>query len=403
MTFTLLLDLDDTLLSTNLDAFLSGYFKKLTGHMADMVPPEKFLHALLRSTGVMYASTQVDRTLEQVFYQQFYPALDVTDLAGLTTHLEDFYDRVFPTLASLTSPRPEAVDLVKYAFSQGWNVAIATDPLFPRKAILERLRWAGLDSAKYPFILISDFHNFHFAKASVSYYPEFLARMGWQDEPVLMVGDSFDRDVMPSRQAGVPVYWLTEDASSQPDSGPAGWYGDLRNYLETTNLVDLKVNYRYPQALLAFLRATPAVLHGMLLRMEVGKLSTRPADGEWSVLEIVSHMRDVDGEVNLTRAETILREENAFINGQATDHWVEERNYNSGDGQAALASFVTQRLKLVDLLGNLDQAGWERRARHTFLGPTSLLELVGIMVDHDRLHLNQVLTTARAINPSSLL
>jgi len=34
MTLTLLLDLDDTLLNTNLEAFVPAYFKALSKHMA---------------------------------------------------------------------------------------------------------------------------------------------------------------------------------------------------------------------------------------------------------------------------------------------------------------------------------------------------------------------------------
>ena len=183
MTFSLLLDLDDTLLDTNIDAFLSAYFKKLAAHMAQRVPPEQFINALLRSTQIMYGSKRIDFTLEQVFSENFYPALGLPQ-AELAAAIDKFYDDVFPLLEPLTKPRPAAVALVEWAFAQGWNVAIATDPLFPRKAILHRLRWAGLAPEKYPFTLISDFQTFHFAKASLAYYPEFLARMGWTDAKV---------------------------------------------------------------------------------------------------------------------------------------------------------------------------------------------------------------------------
>jgi FMN phosphatase YigB (HAD superfamily) len=388
MTFSLLLDLDDTLLDTNIDAFLAAYFKTLAKHMSTSIPPEQFTRALLRSTQIMYASRRADLTLEQVFSENFYPALGFDQLA-LSNELDKFYDEVFPTLASLTTPRPEAVSLVEWAFSKGWNVAIATDPLFPRKAILHRLRWAGLAPEKYPFTLISDYQNFHFAKASVAYYPEFLAKMNWTDSPVLMVGDSLERDVLPSRQAGIPVFWLKANGQESQPGIPQGWYAELKNYLETTDLRSLKVDYSAPQALVTFLEATPAVLHTQLLTTPRAGWTQRPQPGEWSLLEILCHLRDVDLEVNLPRVEAILAEENAFITGQSTDQWADERQYAQQDPDQALADFVAARAKLVNRLSGLEPADWERRARHTFLGPTSLRELAEIMVDHDRLHMQQ--------------
>ena len=394
MTFSLLLDLDDTLLDSNIDALIPVYFKKLAAHMADSVPPDKFIRELARGTQIMYASTRMDRTLEQVFSENFYPALDLPQ-ADLAAAIDKFYDDVFPTLEPLTKPRPEAVALVEWAFSQGWNVAIATDPLFPRKAILHRLRWAGLAPEKYPFTLIPDFQTFHFAKASVAYFPEFLARMGWTEGPLLMVGDSLERDITPAKEAGIPAFWLAMDGQAPPDGVPHGKLADLRHYLDVTDLSALKVDYSLPTALLAFLQATPAVLHTLSLSLTPDKWIKRPQPGEWSFLEVLCHLRDVDVEVNLARVETVLREDNAFIAGQMTDQWADERQYIRQDGETALRDFFVARTRLVNRLRGISPTEWERSARHTIFGPTKLRELVSFIVDHDRLHIQQAMAALK--------
>lgn len=394
MTFNLLLDLDDTLLDSNIDALIPVYFQKLAKHMADVVPPEKFIKELARGTQIMYASSRMDRTLEQVFGENFYPALDLPQ-ADLAAAIDKFYDDVFPTLEPLTKPRPEAIALVEWAFSQGWNVAVATDPLFPRKAILHRLRWAGLPPEKYPFTLIPDFQTFHFAKASVAYFPEFLARMGWTDGPLLMVGDSLERDIVPAREAGLPSFWFATDGQRPPEGVPSGTLADLRQYLESTDLSTLKADYSSPAALLAFLQATPAVLHTPSLSLTPDQWTKRPLPGEWAFLEVLCHLRDVDAEVNLARLDTVLRDDNAFIPGQMTDQWAEERQYIRQDGQASLCDFFVARTKLVDRLRSISPADWERSARHTIFGPTKLRELVSFMVDHDRLHIQQAMAAVK--------
>ncbi len=394
MTFNLLLDLDDTLLDSNIDALIPVYFQKLAKHMAEVVPPDKFIRELARGTQIMYSSSRMDRTLEQVFSENFYPALDLPQ-ADLAAAIDEFYDNVFPTLQPLTKPRPAAIALVEWAFSQGWNVAVATDPLFPRKAILHRLRWAGLAPEKYPFTLIPDFQTFHFAKYAVAYFPEFLARMGWTDGPLLMVGDSLERDILPAKEAGLPAFWLSADGQMPPAGVPSGTLADLRRYLETMDLSTLRADYASPAALLAFLQATPAVFHTLALTLSTERWTKRPQPGEWAFQEVLCHLRDVDAEVNSARVEAVLRAENAFIPGQMTDHWADERQYLLQDGQAALDDFFAARARLVEQLKAISTADWERSARHTIFGPTRLRELVGFMVDHDRLHLQQAMAAVK--------
>ncbi len=390
MTLTLLFDLDDTLLDSNIDTFIPVYFQQLATHLASQVAPEKLIQSLVTATRVMYGSSRMDRTLEQVFSEVFYPPLGYTREA-LAASLEKFYDEVFPTLQPLTHPRPEAVSLVEWAFSKGWKVSIATDPLFPRKAILHRLRWANLAPEKYSFDMISDFQTFHSAKVSVMYYPEFLARAGWTEGPVLMVGDSIERDVIPARQAGIPVYWLKAGDQSHPQAEgiPQGSLADLRQWLETVDISTLKPDFSSPAAMIAALKAHPAVVHTASLSLPPEQWNVRPAMDEWAFTEIVCHLRDVEIEVNLPRIDAVVCEENPFIAGQVTDPWAEERQYIRQDGQAAWAAFIDARTRLVERLESLPASAWQRKARHTIFGPTNLSELVGFMIEHDRLHAQQ--------------
>jgi hypothetical protein len=64
MTLTLLLDLDDTLLSTNLQAFIPAYFQSLSRELAPHAAPDIMLRALLAGTSSMNESDDFSRTLE---------------------------------------------------------------------------------------------------------------------------------------------------------------------------------------------------------------------------------------------------------------------------------------------------------------------------------------------------
>jgi HAD superfamily hydrolase (TIGR01549 family) len=388
----LLLDLDDTLLSNPMDAFLPGYLQELAKCMAPYADPDKMVRSLMAGTREMIANTQPDRTLEQVFDSVFYPSLGIKRVDVQST-LDDFYAHDFPKLRSLTQFRPEAVELVQEALERGYKLAIATNPLFPRTAIVQRLAWAGITLEKYPITLVPDFESFHFAKPATHYYAEFLARLGWPEEPVVMVGDDLENDILPAKRLGLPVFWtpkqpISSHASS--DSLPQGELADLLPWLETRTAEQLQPDYTSPAAMLAILRSTPAALLHASRGKQASDLSVRPTEGEWSPGEVLCHLRDVEREVFLLRLQKVTQEDNPFLKGRDTDQWAEERRYIEQDGLLALQDFVQTRLKQLELLEGLKPEEWSLGARHAIFGPTQLHELVNITAGHDRLHVRQV-------------
>ena len=76
MNLTLLLDLDNTLLSNDMGKFLPVYFKGLSARFPQW-PGDVFIKKLLAATHGMVTKNQPDLTLEQAFDQVFYPSLGV--------------------------------------------------------------------------------------------------------------------------------------------------------------------------------------------------------------------------------------------------------------------------------------------------------------------------------------
>ena len=121
-----------------------------------------------------------------------------------------------------------------------------------------------------------------------------------------------------------------------------------------------------------------------------GEMVQRPAEDEWSLTEILCHLRDTEGEVNLPRVQTIISEDNPLVQGVDTDVWAQERRYIRQDGPQALADFSDTRIKTLELLADLPPEDWQLPARHTIFGPTHLQELMNFTARHDRLHLRQI-------------
>lgn len=391
MTLTLLLDLDDTLLDTNIEQFIPAYFEALSKHLASRVKPEIMLAALASGTRGMMAALDPAQTLRQVFDAKFNPKLGI-EHGALAELIEQFYDDVFPELGALMKPRPEAIKLVDWAFAQGYRVAIATDPLFPLKAIHHRLRFAGLPPEKYPFALISSYETFHFTKTHAAYFAEFMGQLGWPDGPVLMVGNDADRDLAPARVLGLPTFWITTDSPqpSDPAADGRGGLADLRPWLESVDLTTLEPHFTTPESFRALLTAAPASIARFLEQIPVSSWTRRPADGEWSLTEVLCHLRDTETEVNAPRFQRLLTEQDPFIPASNTNAWVSERKYNQQDGLPAYRDYLAARLLLLAGLEKLTDTDWSRKARHSTFGPTTLLETVGFMAEHDRLHIQQI-------------
>ncbi len=145
-----------------------------------------------------------------------------------------------------------------------------------------------------------------------------------------------------------------------------------------------------PDDLRRRLAETVPTLQGLTADLEPAGWLHRPEEDEWSITEIICHLRDVDREVHLARLQSLVREEQPFMPGVVPDSWAIERDYQAQDGPAALAALEVVRGKLLALLPSADSVIWERRGRHTFFGPTSFLELVCLILEHDILHLRQV-------------
>jgi hypothetical protein len=116
----------------------------------------------------------------------------------------------------------------------------------------------------------------------------------------------------------------------------------------------------------------------------------RPAEGEWCLTEVACHLRDVELEVHQPRFRALLRADNAFLSGAVADSWVEERRYREQSGPAALADFSAARRETAAMLADLDMALWQRTGQHAFFGPTTLHELLYLVVQHDEAHWEQI-------------
>jgi FMN phosphatase YigB (HAD superfamily) len=389
---TLLVDLDNTLLGNDMETFLPPYLQKLGAHLADKISPDQMVPELLAGTQKMMENLDPTITLEQVFAQYFFPALGIAEEI-LRPLIDDFYDNVFPSLKVNATRYPESKQFIQSLFDAGHEVVIATSPLFPRKAILHRLDWAGVPIERFDYNLITSYEDFHFSKPKLEYYAEILGRMGKSTNETVMVGNDPENDLAPAKALGMPVFHVH---SASQEEYPSGSLEDTITWLEEAPQQARPQSKNQPQVILANLRGYLAALISMTKDLDDHAWSHRSIEGEWAPVEILCHLRDVEIEVHLPRVRTILTAQKPHLSSFDTDLWAEERDYLHQSCHNALAAYIEARKETIAVLEKLDSKDWSRTARHSLLGPTTLIEVMNIAIEHDLIHLAQMRSTIAA-------
>ncbi len=386
---TILLDLDDTLLDNQMESFLPAYFQRLAHYMSDTHAPDGFIRELIVGSQKMLENTDPRVTLEKTFADYFYPALDL-NANEVEAQIYSFYKRVFPSLKAVTGIRPSARPVVESLLDQGFEVVVATNPLFPKVAIEERLRWANLAPEELPFTLITSYEICHFTKPQPAYYAEILGQLGRKPHEVVMVGNDPGLDLDPAKALSMRVYHLSDDPG---DGYPGGNLDELLVWIgQQLNIPDPE-EIRTARAVSARFRGHAGALATLVREFTNDEWKRSPAPGEWAPVEIVCHLRDVEMEVNRPRLAAFSAAEPPHLTAQDTDIWADERDYISQSGPEALSDFLEARVALLQELEILNENEWNRPALHSLLGPTSLIEVMGIATDHDLLHLAQMRAT----------
>ncbi|MCB2202547.1 DinB family protein [bacterium] len=392
MTLTVLFDLDDTLLRTNTGAFLPSYFDGLeTTYSAfgDKETIRKYNHA---AVDAMIENRDPGRRLKDVFDEHFYPAIGTT-VADSETRNTTFYRDTHPTYEALTDRKPEAAALIDWCQTQGFTLAVATNPLFPQEATLQRLHWAGLDPADFEFF--TTYEDFHFTKPSIAYYAECLGRLGWPERPVVMIGDNLTHDLLPMEAMGFATYWITDE--SLPADRTGGSLAEVKPWLIKQKNSDNQLREDF-EVLDAILRSTPAVLDSWLFNKSEEAFNVQPDPNEWNLTEIYWHLADMEKEVYLPQWQQLDSNQPEPITPPDTSNWAKARDYRSRSPEEAQQQFYKARMESLALIQSLAAGDrMEETFQHTVFSALSIKEMLQFSAKHDRLHLRQCYSLIKGI------
>lgn len=208
----------------DMDEFLSQYFKAIAYKFSELIPPDLMRESILHATSAMVKNNNPAQTNQEVFMEHFMPRVSHFS-QDLLSIFNSFYSYEFRDLKAFARPDPAAKKVVDKLAGRGYRLVLATNPIFPREAILERMRWAGVESA--PWELITSYEECHFCKPNPCYFNEILSKMQLSGEQALMVGNDTVQDLIAST-LGIKTYLATDNLI---DRGNSPWEPDFRGKL----------------------------------------------------------------------------------------------------------------------------------------------------------------------------
>jgi hypothetical protein len=114
-----------------------------------------------------------------------------------------------------------------------------------------------------------------------------------------------------------------------------------------------------------------------------------PAPGKWSVRQIVAHLADTEI-VAADRFRRVIAEENPTLIGFDQDAWARNLNYANRKTSDSLETFRRLRAENWELLKDLPDAAFERKATHNERGPITLRDMLKSHAAHPEAHARQL-------------
>lgn len=244
-------DMDDTLLSINLNAFIAVWAKDESSLLAQVGRKNPlsmfaaFTAAMLELNGGVRAEDDT-RTNREAFDEAIERRSGVVLADPVIADVLTYYEReILPgkndnILAA--RPREGAAEALECVLSRGLRVALLTNPSFSRTCIDCRMGWANL--LDVPFELVTSMENSTRCKPDAGYYTEALGTLGLRPDEVLMVGNDARRD-FPAPDIGLQTAFV---GNGHPVR--ATWSGSMADFAASFSEIEERFHERQERDLL---------------------------------------------------------------------------------------------------------------------------------------------------------
>ncbi len=227
-------DLDCTLLPMDQELYIKRYFaeiaKLFTEHGYDGKTLAKATmqasYMMLKNNGSMTNAQAFEIGFRAIMGEDAQKAIDIFD---------DVYGERYNSIKDTSSVNPFAKDIVALMREKGEYIVVATQPMFPKKAVQKRLSWTNLSDDMFDYVTVYDESTY--CKPNPLYYKEIMDKFSATPENTVMIGNDVNEDIMPCKELGVDTFLVMDGLINTHNHDitdiKKGDYLDLLAYLKT--------------------------------------------------------------------------------------------------------------------------------------------------------------------------
>jgi len=223
---TLFFDLDGTILGMDDKEFNEQYFKGLGETMAHLVEPKLTKKAVYQSFIAMIDQINT-KTNKEKFFESYYQLTGI-DESTLSTLVAPYYQERYQQLRQYTWPVESVIEAVKYLKQRGYQLILATNPVFPAVALKQRgyqlilatnpvfpavathqrVQWTGLKVED--FLTVTTYEDQYACKPNKEYFAQLTEKYDLDPKDCWMIGNDAQEDMIAS-ELGFRTVLLTDN------------------------------------------------------------------------------------------------------------------------------------------------------------------------------------------------
>lgn len=227
-------DLDCTLLTMNQDLYIKKYIEEIVKLFNDNGYDGKKIAKATMNASMMMLKNDGSRTNKDAFEESFKAVVGEHADKVIDIFPQVYGDR-YENIKCITQVNPYAQEIVKLMREKAQFVVVATQPMFPKEAVIKRLSWTNLKADDFDYLTIYDESSY--SKPNPAYYQEIMDRFSATPQDTLMIGNDVNEDILPCKKIGVDTFLVLDGLINVQNHDTKnlrqGNYQDLINYLKT--------------------------------------------------------------------------------------------------------------------------------------------------------------------------
>ena len=140
------------------------------------------------------------------------------------------------------------------------------------------------------------------------------------------------------------------------------------------------------------LESNASVFQGQVRLVRSPQAIWKPAEDEWSILEVVNHLAEEETDDFRARLGQLLEDPGKDWPPIDPETSVVKNQFNTRDLRESLHRFTRERARSVDWLRKLPQTNWQLSLTHPKAGVLRAGDLLCSWLAHDLIHIRQINT-----------